>query len=269
MSKLTEKELLEQYKNLKMMDTPAMWDDIERNLAPKKVSAGQEDSGQTAEGRAAAFRKKQVVSFRRWVSFAAVVLAVLVIGPVVYFIGTNQSKGMDDSSKGTADFANSNESVNQAAADSAPQGEDQSGGQSEADGRENTAEQETDSAKQETASAEQETAPAEQESVPTEKAPGEAKAEKDQVASQEIGQIVQMTAEIQSVDQQADSPGYRIIAKVAGYQETGQGAGDYLPGEIITFFYEGTGYQEADFIGTLRLKLQRTEKNLKLLEILP
>lgn len=32
----SEKELQDNYKNLKMMEVPDMWDEIERNLAPKK-----------------------------------------------------------------------------------------------------------------------------------------------------------------------------------------------------------------------------------------
>lgn len=82
---LSDKHLMEKYKNLKMTDVPPMWEEIERNLAPKKL--------------------KKVVPFRRLASLAAVFLAVVVLIPVMYMIQRGQTKDMNSSDGMWADGA--------------------------------------------------------------------------------------------------------------------------------------------------------------------
>lgn len=114
MRELSEKEMEELYKNAKLTEIPDMWDEIERNLAPKK-------------------KKKSPM---KWIapitSLAAVMLLVLVLIPVIGRIGVSNSKDMamenvsGEQSEGTAEEIIGDQSVaeNETAGDRFNEAED-------------------------------------------------------------------------------------------------------------------------------------------------
>ncbi len=73
MKEFSEKELEDQYKNWKMMDVPPMWDEIEKNLAPK-------------ENRVPVSVVKRKRFPVRRMAAAAAILCVLLLGPAWYQI---------------------------------------------------------------------------------------------------------------------------------------------------------------------------------------
>ncbi len=195
MRELSEKELEDEYRNLKMTDVPDMWKSIERNLAPKK--------------------QKKVIPIRPIASLAAVVAVVLLLVPVVRSI--RQSKSGDMAYENSA----ADNSVNSATSN---------------DGWGETEEQTND----------------------------QAQAEEDIEEEQEAQSQVTLMVLIQQV-QEAEN-GLLILAEVTEAEDSG-----YQPGEQlhISYEYDEKAYQKEDFQGTLRLRLQKEEENLKLLEILP
>lgn len=195
MRELSEKELEDEYRNLKMTDVPDMWKSIERNLAPKK--------------------QKKVIPIRPIASLAAVVAVVLLLVPVVRSI--RQSKSGDMAYENSA----ADNSVNSATSN---------------DGWGETEEQTND----------------------------QAQAEEDTEEEQEAQSQVTLMVLIQQV-QEAEN-GLLILAEVTEAEDSG-----YQPGEQlhISYEYDEKAYQKEDFQGTLRLRLQKEEENLKLLEILP
>lgn len=70
--------------------------------------------------------------------------------------------------------------------------------------------------------------------------------------------------EIQVKEVQVLKQGVQVTAWI-----TEQGDGPYQNQEEVTILYEGDEYGEADFSGILRVRLQKVETILKLLEILP
>lgn len=76
----SENYLTSNYRNIKMTDVPPMWEEIERNLAPRKP--------------------RKVIPLRRLASLAAVVLAVLILVPVLYVLQQGQGKKMSQSDGG-------------------------------------------------------------------------------------------------------------------------------------------------------------------------
>lgn len=76
----SENYLTSNYRNIKMTDVPPMWEEIERNLAPRKP--------------------RKVIPLRRLASLAAVVLAILILVPVLYVLQQGQGKKMSQSDGG-------------------------------------------------------------------------------------------------------------------------------------------------------------------------
>ena len=216
MRELSEKELEKEYKDLKMTDIPDMWDDIERNLAPKK--------------------KKRVVPIRRIASMAAVVAAVAVLVPVMYVI---QQGGKKNASMDSA--VNENASMSESA--------DMNGSA----GMEESFQESSD-------------------------------------VYNKMENILQLEIRVQNVEK--TEGGLLILATVTDHpdsndsDEAGQSSG-YQPGDEIRILYEyeenesgesdkkedpesgDMGYAEEDFSGILKVLCEKTEENLKLLEILP
>ena len=75
MRELSEKEIEIEYRDVKLTDIPDMWNDIERNLAPK--------------------RRKRVIPVRRIASMAAVVAAVILLIPVASVVLQSEKGNMD------------------------------------------------------------------------------------------------------------------------------------------------------------------------------
>ena len=207
MRELSDKELEDEYRDLKMTDIPDMWESIERNLAPKKP--------------------KKVIPIRTIASLAAVVAVVLLLAPVVRSI--RQSEDMADANSAAENSVNSATS--------------------------NDSWGETEQQTNEQAQAEEDTEEEQEES-------GQGTAEHSE-ALEEQSQVT-LTVLIQQV-QEADN-GLLILAEVTEAEDSG-----YQPGEQlhISYEYDEKAYQKEDFQGTLRLRLQKEEENLKLLEILP
>lgn len=71
---------------------------------------------------------------------------------------------------------------------------------------------------------------------------------------------IQITVQVKSVEAEA----HQITAEVL---EAGESS--YLPGDEISVSYAGSGYEEADFSGVLKLQVEKRAGNFKLIEILP
>ena len=69
-----------------------------------------------------------------------------------------------------------------------------------------------------------------------------------------------ITVQVKSVEAEA----HQITAEVLEAGESG-----YLLGDEISVFYAGSGYEEADFSGVLKLQVEKRAENFKLIEILP
>lgn len=234
MKEFSEKELEELYKDVKLQEIPSMWEDIERNLAPKKP--------------------RKVLRFRHYASAAAVVLVLLLAVPVLQNIRKSDSgENLYNSSEGAAYDTGASDSSAPESAEYESAGmeypEDvigQDAAPSEAGGESAEEATESDGAVPGSGAAEKY-----DEGVSAENA-----ADKTGVA------FVQLGIEVQAI--QESSEGFVITALV-----TDSGDSSYREQTTLTILYEGTAYRAADISGTFRVKLVQEEKNLKLLEILP
>lgn len=90
MREFSEKEIEEKYKDLKMMNVPDMWEDIERNLAPKNVefknveskNAESQMTEKKADNKKAVGSRGKRIPIGRIASIAAVLAVVLLAVPV-------------------------------------------------------------------------------------------------------------------------------------------------------------------------------------------
>lgn len=199
---LTDNKLTEVYKDMKMTDTPSMWEDIERNLAQKKP--------------------KKAVPVWRMASLAAVLVAVVILVPVLFLLRQQtHHKGVEIADGAAAENAEMEHKADQ------NQEADIFWNQ-EADG--NTG----------------------------------AKGNSEQEAG---GPVLQLQVEILKV--KVEERGIMLTVKVLQDE-----SGTYQAGAITTVLCEPgedgkMEYEEADFQGTLNMKIKKEEKILKLFEILP
>lgn len=247
MKKFSEKELEEAYKNIRMMEAPDMWEKIERNLAPKQTETPKEE-------HMVPFEKKKT-KVRIYISAAAVVLLLLI--PVSYTMNMGyqgiKSKGKSDlSQQESADMAVSEESSRDIAdASGAEDGIASEGGMNETEAEYNSGAEDTAGGG---TGKENDTAAA-PESAEQGSAGG---------SQQSSGKAKEIQLEVQVIRVRNTGEGLQITAEVA--KESGSG---YGAGEEVEILYEGTAYQEGMFQGNMKVRLQKEENILKLLEILP
>ena len=237
MTEFSEKELEELYKDIKLQEIPSMWEDIERNLAPKKP--------------------RKVFKFRYYASAAAVVFVLLLAVPVLQNIrkaGSDNGGGDYNSSEGAAYDAGASDS----SAPELAEYESADTGYQKDMTEQNAAP--TEAGTGESAEGSTESGGADPGSGATgkydEELSSESVADKTGEASQ------QLEIEVQAVRETRE--GFTITALV-----TDSGDSSYREQTTLTILYEGTAYRAADISGILRVKLVQEEKNLKLLEILP
>lgn len=231
MREFSEKELQEEYKNLKMTEIPDMWDDIERNLAPKK---------------------KKVISLRVLGSVAAVFAAVILIGPVLHVIQqggmvsmdmlTNESASMMESAESVVEDNESVESIveDNESAENVVQDmenvenmvEDNGGNYAEVNVGADTGDR--------------------KESTETEYTSNEQTAPK--------WNIIELEVEIQNT--RAESGQLVITAKVLSPVDD-----SYAAGDVVEIRGNEEQYQASDFAGVMSLQVEKKEENLILLEI--
>ncbi len=97
MKELSEKELEDQYRNLKMTDVPDLWESIERNLAPKKPQ-----------------KAKKTVPNRLVVPLAAAVAVAVLLVPVTGVLrqsGAGENMAYENFTGGSSDAADVSDSV--------------------------------------------------------------------------------------------------------------------------------------------------------------
>lgn len=287
MKEFSEKELEEAYKNVKMMEVPDMWEEIERNLAPKKT-AGTE-SRKALEPEQAASRKKKRTNVWKYTSAAAAAIVLLLILPVSYILNLTVGGRMDGSKSDSvrqesADLAASEENIMDTAKGAGEAGAE--GGREEAPtaGAEGGREEAGAENGMKEAGAEEngmEDAGGVEEESKMDMAGeadggnlmdgnGEAAAAPESTEQSTLGgnqqgskkvQEVQLEVQVQEVRDSAE--GLRVTAEVV------KEGGGYKAGEKVEFLYEGTQYPEREIQGNLKVRLQKEENILKLLEILP
>lgn len=281
MKELSEKELENEYKDLKMTDVPDMWADIERNLAPKESKEPDDSKPSGEDLKLVPIRMKNRIPIKKIASMAAVVAAVLLLVPVAHVIqkGTLNSMDMSGSSdmeaaeSAGADMAASTEASTAAGGQSAEItdtiAENAVAGAEEAAAEEAVAE--TDAAKQEGGPTSQGTA--ESTVMNQEGSAGwqEAQEEQKETGKAPNSEVLQVEVKIEQVKEIEN--GVLLSAEVLECSDN-----SYQPGEVLDIVYEqekgsyeveGSSYGEEDFAGTMRLRIEKTEENLKLLEILP
>ncbi len=238
MKELSEKELEKYYKELRMTDVPPMWDEIERNLAPKEkrepseviseneISSISEKEPPTVQKEAD--RKRTIPLWRRipvkQLSAAAAVLVVALL--LVSVLGAPGGSSKEDS----------------AGAD-----------KSEFSGEKISDDCDTKDMMEEKTSL----------SADGQREPG-----MNEQSGLQITVCVRMVEPLpeqplgdagQSTDQ-----GFCVIAEVLD-----GGSSSYLTGDEISIYYYGSDYQEADFTGTMKLQVEEVNKKINLLKILP
>lgn len=278
MKEFSEKELEEAYKNVKMMEVPDMWEEIERNLAPKKT-AGTE-SRKALEPEQAASRKKKRTNVWKYTSAAAAAIVLLLILPVSYILNLTVGGRMDGSKSDSvrqesADLAASEENIMDTAKGAGEAGAEggreeaptagAEGGMKEAGAEENGMEDAggvEEESKMDMAG--------EADGGNLMDGNGEAAAAPESTEQSTLGgnqqgskkaQEVQLEVQVQEVRDSAE--GLRVTAEVV------KEGGGYKAGEKVEFLYEGTQYPEREIQGNLKVRLQKEENILKLLEILP
>ncbi len=238
MKELSEKELEKYYKELRMTDVPPMWDEIERNLAPKEkrepseviseneISSISEKEPPTVQKEAD--RKRTIPLWRRipvkQLSAAAAVLVVALL--LVSVLGAPGGSSKEDS----------------AGADKSELLEEKNSVEDRLTGKE---EQKTDF------------------SADGQREPG---------MNEQSG--LQVTVCVRTVEPLPEQPsgdagqstdqGFCVIAEVLD-----GGSSSYLTGDEISIYYYGSDYQEADFTGTMKLQVEEVNKKINLLKILP
>ena len=235
MKEFSEKELEELYKDVKLQEIPSMWEDIERNLAPKKP--------------------RKVLKFRYYASAAAVVLVLLLAVPVLQNIRKADSgENLYNSSGGAAYDAGTSDS-------SAPESAEY-----ESAGMEYPEEMIGQDAAPSEAGAEESTEETMEGDVADPGSGATGKYDENvsaENATDKAGEAsLQLEIEVWAVQETRE--GLVITALV-----TDSGDSSYREQTTLTILYEGTAYRAADISGTFRVKLVQEEKNLKLLEILP
>ncbi len=273
MRELSEKELELEYKNLKLTDIPDMWENIERNLAPKNpVKAEQIKEGiqkkkpEKQQAEAEIQQKKKVVPIRRISSIAAAVAVVLLLVPVANVVmsggksedaAANQEEAIADMSEGVKESATESMSYPETEADTSAKGDS-----AWQDLAESEMVEDAEFAQEETE------APAQEENNSASTEALETEVPKDNV---------EQTLRIQIRQIQESEDGLMITATVLEQLEdsSGEDSKNSVADQIVVITYsygeaEGaTSYQRADFSNTMTVLVEETEENFKLLKILP
>lgn len=238
MNKLSEKGLEKYYKELRMTNVPPMWDEIERNLAPREkkesseVISGNEISSISEKepstvskeiGRNSALPLWRRIPVKRLSAVAAVLVVALLL---VSVLGAPGGSSKEDS----------------AGAD-----------KSAVSGEKLFDECNTQGTKEENTSL----------SADGQREPG---------MNAQSG--LQITVCVRSVEPLPEQPSgdagqspdesVCVIAEVLD-----GGSSSYLTGDEISIYYYGSDYQEADFTGTMKLQVEEVNKKINLLKILP
>lgn len=243
----SEKYLTSNYRNIKMTDVPPMWEEIERNLAPKKP--------------------KKVIPVRRLASLAAVVLAVLILVPVLYVLrqgqgkksasdsGFNSAAQMEDVDKLESD-GNEEELYIEVSKDS----DAASGEAKDSDIALNETQKEGENHAPTDAAKDQGAQSSETSDIPE----SETETETEDITGQEAGSILQLQVQIQEV--RTEEGQILITARVLGAPD-----GGWPQGETISLTCDEGKYGQTDFEGTMSLKvtMENEENIFKILEILP
>lgn len=251
MREFSEKELELKYKDEKLMEIPDLWENIERNLAPKNIKPECEQkktSNKVVEVRSRKKADTKGISVRKIASIAAAVAVVILLGPTVYVI--QQAKG-----GATADCAGS--AMEEIAFSAGTEAEEMEGAyfetpmeQSEESGiAVNSEEMVADSEEATGIQSEEAGIPSKEtelESVPTER-----------------GDFSELSVEILSVEETEDE--LLLLVEVL------ENSGVYQTGSQLEIIcrQDDTDYEIADFSGEMRLQVQEVEKKIKLLKILP
>lgn len=244
MKELSEKELELEYKNLKMMDVPDMWADIERNLAPKNPVRSEQ--------------KKKAIPIRRISSIAAAVAVVLLLIPAANVVMSGGKAGDAAANQTTESAADISEGMEESAAESVTYPEMESNTSTEEEGvREELAEAET--------------------TEDMEYTQGDTEASTESVKNENDSTTGQQTLKIQIRQIQESEEGLIITATVLERidDSLSEDAKNTEANQVvvITYPYSETGdvetYERADFPDIITVLVERTGENLKLLEILP
>lgn len=245
---LSEKYLTSNYRNIKMTDVPPMWEEIERNLAPKKP--------------------RRAIPLRRLASLAAVVLAVLILVPVLYVLRQGQGKKMSQSDNSfnsaaqmeDVDKLESHENEEELCIEVSKDTDAASGEAKDTDIALNETQKEGDNHAPTDAAKDQEI----QSSGASASPKRETEAETEDITGQEAGSILQLQVQIQEV--RTGDGQLLITAKVLEAPDN-----DWPKGETVTLSCDQGKYQMTDFQGTMSLKaiLEKEENIFKILEILP
>ena len=237
MNKLSEKELEKYYKELRMTDVPPMWDEIERNLAPREkkepseVISGNEISSISEKEPSTVSKKTSrnstIPLWRRipvkQLSAAAAVLVVALL--LVSVLGAPGGSSKEDSAGADKSVVSGEKLFDEC-------------------NTQGTKEEKTDFSREE---------------------------------QLELGMNaqsgLQITVCVRSVEPLPEQPsgdagqsldeGFCVIAEVL------DGGSSYLTGDEISIYYYGSDYQEADFTGTMKLQVEEVNKKINLLKILP
>lgn len=263
MREFSEKELEEKYKDLKMLDIPDMWEDIERNLAPKNVESKNAESQTTekkANSKKAVRSRRKRIPIGRIASIAAVLVVVLLVVPVWNMIrqgvdGTMKSSdcAVDEVTEGFYEAENMTESAEDASANETlgeiPEGVSPDESPTEIPegflAEENSTESKEEN--QEGAS--------EEESVRNDTDGRESG------TAQEALQSKQLTIDVQILEVQETEAGLVIRTELLEDVDT------HKTGEVLDISCDAG--ENAEFTGKMKLLVEETEENFKLLQILP
>lgn len=248
---LSEKYLTSNYRNIKMTDVPPMWEEIERNLAPKKP--------------------RRAIPLRRLASLAAVVLAVLILVPVLYVLRQGQGKKMSQSDNSfnsaaqmeDVDKLESHENEEELCIEVSKDSDAASDEAKDTDIALNETQKEGDNHAPTDAAKDQGDQSSGASAIPENGT--EADTDTEESASQEAaGSILQLQIQIQEA--WTEEGRILITAKVLEAPDN-----DWPKGETVTLTCDQGKYQMTDFEGIMSLKVTKeNEENIfKILEILP
>lgn len=300
MREFSEKELEEKYKDLKMQDIPDMWEDIERNLAPKKVKSKNAESKNTESKNAesknveskkvesknveskrmkkAADNKKTVRSRRKKIpigriaSIAAVLTVLFLAVPVWNMIrqgvdGTLKSSdcAVGETAEGFYEMENTTASTEDFFIDESVVDESTENFFVDESAVDDSTENSFVDGSAVDDSIENpfidESAAANTEGASEEESVRNDTDDRESGTTQEALQSRQLTISVQILEVQEMEAGFVIRTELLGDVE-GHKAGDIL--DISCDMGE-----TAEFTGEMQLLVEETEENLKLLQILP
>lgn len=294
MKEFSEKELENAYRNIKMMEVPDMWEEIERNLAPKQTGASEAEQVEAPKAertkaleaeqveaseaeRIVVFEKKRT-HVRKHLCIAA--MALLLILPVSYTMYGIYG-GKDGSKSGLSrqelyDTAAGGENTGALMSDEASDAETTAESSEwneagEAGAEDLSSGMEADTENPENSGSAKDTGRTDSDGgTAGEAIPEEAKQDTSGEDHQGFGEgsqssekLPEVQLEVQVTEAWSGAEGLWIRAEVV------KGDGGYRIGEEVEILYEGTAYTEEMLAGRRRLRLGKEEKVLKLLEILP